>query len=98
MTNTYRMLWIVPPIVIGVLVLMFMRGSKTPPVEIENVETTKLVRTIRVPQVDLKPVAEGYGVVQPARVWTAVAQVSGRVIEMHPRLRNGEIIAAGTLL
>lgn len=98
MTNKYRTLWIVPPIVIGVLVLMLMKGNKTPPVEIDNVETTRVVRTISVPRVDLRPVAEGYGVVQPARVWTAVAQVSGRVIEMHPRLRDGEIIPAGTLL
>ncbi len=42
--------------------------------------------------------AEGYGVVQPARVWRAVAQVSGRIVEMHPRLRDGEIIPANTLL
>jgi len=98
MTNKYRTLWIVPPIVIGVLVLMFMKGNKTPPVEIDNVETARVVRTISVPRVNLRPVAEGYGVVQPAKVWTAVAQVSGRVIEMHPRLRDGEIIPAGTLL
>ena len=98
MTNKYRTLWIVPPIAIGILVLAMMKGNKAPPVEVENEETARVVRTISVPRVDLRPVAEGYGVVQPAKVWTAVAQVSGRVIEMHPRLRDGEIIPAGSLL
>jgi len=98
MTDKLRALWIIPPIVVGFLVLMLMKGNKAPPVEIDTGETARVVRTIKVPRVDLQPVAEGYGLVQPAKVWTAVAQVSGRVIEMHPRLRDGEIIPAGTLL
>ncbi len=98
MKRNFRALWIIPPIVVGVLVLVFQAGNKTPPVHAENEETARVVRTIRVPQVDLQPVAEGYGIVQPARVWTAVAQVSGRVVEMHPRLRDGEILPAGTPL
>ncbi|OOZ40241.1 efflux RND transporter periplasmic adaptor subunit [Solemya elarraichensis gill symbiont] len=91
-------LWIIPPIVIGVLVLMYMNAGKKTPIQIENAEVSRVVRTIKVPQVDLQPVTEGYGVVQPAKIWSAVAQVTGRVIEMHPRLRDGEIIAAGTPL
>lgn len=93
-----KILWVIPPVVIGVLVLMFMNAGKKEPVQVHNEEASRVVRTIRVPRVDLVPVAEGYGVVQPAKVWTAVAQVTGRVIEMHPRLRNGEIISAGTRL
>lgn len=93
-----KILWVIPPVVIGVLVLMFMNAGKKEPVQVNNEEVSRVVRTIRVPRVDLVPVAEGYGVVQPAKVWTAVAQVTGRVIEMHPRLRNGEIISAGTRL
>ena len=98
MNNKLRALWIVPPIIVGVLALLLLAGNRTPPVKVENEEPARVVRTIRVPSVDLVPVAEGYGVVQPAKVWTAVAQVSGRVIEMHPRLRDGEILPAGTLL
>ncbi len=91
-------LWIIPPIVIGVLVLMFMNAGKKTPIQAENAEVPRVVRTISIPLVDLQPVAEGYGVVQPAKTWSAVAQVTGRVIEMHPRLRDGEMIAAGTPL
>lgn len=98
MTRNSRALWIIPPIVIGVLVLVFQAGNRTPPVLAENEEVARVVRTIPVPEVDLQPVAEGYGIVHPARVWTAVAQVSGRVVEMHPRLRDGEILPVGTQL
>ena len=93
-----RMLWIIPPIAVGVLVMIFMGGNRQTPVKVDDSETSRVVRTVKVPAVDLTPTAEGYGVVQPARVWTAVAQVAGRVIEMHPRLRDGEIISAGALL
>jgi RND family efflux transporter MFP subunit len=57
-----------------------------------------VVRIIEAPQLAFTPVAQGYGAVQPARVWSAVAQVSGRIVEIHPQLRNGEILPAGTEL
>ena len=41
---------------------------------------------------------EAYGSAQPARVWTAVAQLAGRVVYAHPRLRNGGLIPADTEL
>lgn len=97
-THRARTLWILPPILIGVLVLVFVVGKKQPPQRVDSVPIARSVRTVTVPRVDLHPLTEGYGVVQPARVWSAVAQVNGRVIEMHPRLRDGEILAAGTLL
>ena len=93
-----RALWIIPPIALGIAIMGNLVGNKKPPVKIEQQEIARTVRTISVPEVDLRPVAEGYGVVQPAKLWRAVAQVSGRIIEMHPRLRDGEIIPAGNVL
>ena len=93
-----RKLLIVPPIVIGFLVLMFMAAGKQPPAKAERGEPTRTVRVIEVPLVELVAEAEGYGQVQPARVWTAVSQVSGRVTYIHPRLRDGEILAEDTEL
>ncbi|MCU7886611.1 MAG: biotin/lipoyl-binding protein, partial [Candidatus Thiodiazotropha sp. (ex Lucinoma annulata)] len=94
----WRKLLILPPIAVGILVLMFMAGNKQAPLKAELGEPTKLVRTINAQQVELIPVAEGYGAIQPARVWSAVAQVAGRIVEIHPRLRDGEIISEGSLL
>jgi RND family efflux transporter MFP subunit len=42
--------------------------------------------------------AEGFGSVQPARVWTAVSQVAGNITYIHPKLRNGEILTEATEL
>lgn len=93
-----RMLLILPPIALGILVLALMAGGRKPPVQAESTIPVKPVRTLEVRQVDLVPVAEGYGSVTPAQLWTAVAEVSGRIVELHPRLRDGEIIPADTLL
>ncbi len=93
-----RKLLILPPVVLGLLVLLFMISGKQPPVQAERAETKRSVRVIEAPLVELVPVAEGYGPVQPARVWTAVSQVAGRVIDIHPKLRDGEILTQGTEL
>ena len=69
-----------------------------PPAKVDNAERASKVRVIEAPLIELVPVAEGYGPVRPARVWTAIAQVAGRIMEIHPKLRNGEILPEGTLL
>jgi RND family efflux transporter MFP subunit len=97
-TSKWRALWLIPPIVLGIAILFIMVGGRQPPQQAERSEPTRFVRIIEVVTTDFTPVAEGYGSVQPAKVWAAVSQVSGRVIEMHPRLRNGGIIVAGSEL
>ncbi|MDM8547968.1 efflux RND transporter periplasmic adaptor subunit [Candidatus Venteria ishoeyi] len=96
--SKWRILWVIPPLVIGIVVLMMMAKSKQSPQQAEQKEIARAVRVITVPSVTLTPQATGYGTVQPAQIWTAVAQVAGRIIEMHPKLRDGEIIPANTLL
>lgn len=97
-TSKWRVLWVIPPIAIGIAVLAVMVGIRQAPEKTERSEPTRFVRVIEVAATDFIPVAEGYGSVQPARVWAAVSQVSGRIIDMHPRLRNGGIITAGSEL
>lgn len=89
---------IVPPVVLGLLVLIWMASSRQPPVQADQGEPSRTVRVIEVPRVQLVPQAEGYGPVQPARIWTAVSQVAGRVICLHSRLRDGELLPEGTAL
>jgi RND family efflux transporter MFP subunit len=94
----WRKLLILPPLIIGALVLVFMVASKQPPVKTDRIEATRTVRVIDVSLINLVAVAEGYGPVKPARVWTAVSQVSGTVTYMHPKLRDGEILTEATEL
>lgn len=96
--SRWRALWVLPPIAIGILVLIMLVSGKPGPTQVEDIERARHVRVLAVPQVRLTPYAEGYGSIQPARIWTAVAQVAGRVVYTHPHLRNGEIIPAGTEL
>lgn len=96
--SRWHSLWVFPPILVGIAIFVFMVSGQQPPQKADRGEQTRFVRVITVQERDFIPVAEGYGSVQPAQVWTAVAQVSGRIIAMHPRLRNGEIITAGTIL
>ena len=97
-TSRLSLLWVVPPVLVGILFMVFMTSGKQPPLKSERGEPVRAVRTLSISSLDVLPTVEGYGTVQPARVWTAVAQVSGRIIEMHSQLRNGEIIAVDTLL
>ena len=96
--SRWRLLWVVPPMVVGVLVLVFMSSGKMPPPQAEIGEPSQSVRVVEAMSVDLVPEAKGYGEVKPGKVWAAVAQVAGRVIDTYPHLRDGEIVPAGTLL
>ena len=96
--SRWRALWVLPPLAIGILVVIFMASGKQPPTKAEVGEPSQSVRVVEAMSVDLVPEASGYGEVQPGKVWAAVAQVAGRVIETYPRLRDGEIVPAGTLL
>ena len=93
-----RKLLILPPIVAGMLVLLFFVASKEPPARTELVEPTRTVRIVEAPMINLVPKAEGYGPIQPARIWTAVSQVAGTITYIHPKLRDGEILTEGTEL
>lgn len=94
----WRKFLIFPPIILGIVVLMWMAQGRQPPIKVEPSEPTRTVRVIEAPLLDLIPTAEGYGPVQPAKVWTAVSQVAGRVVAIHDKLRDGEILSKGTEL
>jgi multidrug efflux system membrane fusion protein len=56
------------------------------------------VRTIAAPSVSVIPRALAYGNVQPGKVWEAVTEVDGRIVEIHPQLKKGAILADGVVL
>ncbi|MCB1773826.1 MAG: efflux RND transporter periplasmic adaptor subunit [Gammaproteobacteria bacterium] len=96
--SRWRALWVLPPIAVGVAVVMFMAGGRQPPTKVVADPPSQQVRVIEVPSVELIPYANGYGTVQPEKVWAAVAEVPGRVVETYARLRDGETVGAGTQL
>lgn len=94
----WRIVLVAPPVIIGIALLVFVIRSSEEPVRAPLGERASAVRVIDVPRVDLVPRALDYGYVQPGRVWEAVAEVAGRIVEKHPRLKPGELIAAGTVI
>ena len=93
-----KRLLIIPAILIGVGIFVIQKKNSSKPVQMPVAERTTTVRVMTVPQSDVVPHLTATGNVQPSQVWSAVAQVSGTVVEMHPRLEKGELIRAGEVL
>ena len=89
---------ILPPILIGVLVLVWQVADREGPQQSPARETARVVRVVEARTTDFLPRAEGYGFVEPGRVWEAVAQVEGRIAARHADLDRGQILEAGTEL
>jgi membrane fusion protein, multidrug efflux system len=83
------------PILVGVLVLAWLRSNAREPQKNPENEQVRVLRVIRVPTCDVVPRVEAYGTVEPSQVWRAVAEVKGRVTRVHDELRPGSILRQG---
>ena len=91
-----KKLLIIPPILIGIAVLFFVVSGRNEPERKPAQERVRTVRVITAEPVRLVPRVAGFGSVEPGQVWSAIAQVSGEVVYVHPNLKNGAILPAGT--
>lgn len=96
--NLSRKLLVVPPVIIGVVLLVVLVQTRTGSPRQPEVETARAVRTIRVPVVNVLPRAIGYGRIRPTLTWHAVAEVSGTVLDTHELYEEGAIVPKGTEL
>ena len=97
-SNKFRKLLIVPAIALGVVILILLIRSSQKPKRSPIYEQPRAVRVIPAPLVSVVPRAIGYGKVQPGQVWKAVAEVGGTIVEMHPHLKKGSLLAKGDIL
>jgi len=86
------------PLALAIAVLVLLLQGRSGPEQAPLSETTWSVRVIDVPELTLVPRASAYGNVEPGRVWEAVAEVSGRIVELHPALKKGELISVDTAI
>jgi len=93
-----RRFWLVPPVLIALIFFVVAPRVKQPPQKITAVERAVMVRVITVPRISIVAKAVGYGTTASARTWEAVAEVSGNVIWLSDKLKNGKIVAQGTEL
>ena len=93
-----KKLLIIPPLILGVIVFMYMKGQKQSPQVIEAAEVKRQVRVVEVQQVGVVPRVYGFGEVVPGKEWAAIAQVSGEIIKVDGGLKKGSLLNAGTVL
>ncbi|BBM85639.1 efflux RND transporter periplasmic adaptor subunit [Candidatus Uabimicrobium amorphum] len=89
-------LLIIPPIAIGIAVLVWMGKNAKQPQTIENKEVVTPAAVITVKPMDVEPRVIGYGTAQPKNIWKAIAEVSGKVVKMHKSLTKGNFLKRGT--
>jgi len=85
---------ILPPLIVGVLLVIVAVRQRQPLEQTPPSEVARLLRVIEVPEVDVVPRVVGYGTAQPAQVWRAVAEVGGRVTWLHPEVAPGGLVGA----
>lgn len=93
-----RKLLIIPPIVLGIAVLAYFVLQRKAPETKPPEERARFVRVIEAPETAVVPRILGYGTVTPAKVWNAVAQVSGEIVYVHPDFKKGAILPKDTEL
>ncbi len=81
---------------IGVFVVL--RLTKPDPPRAERGEDALAVRVVTVVEAPVRPRVLGYGEARPERIWRAVAEVDGRIVERHDDLEEGGLVPAGTVL
>lgn len=93
-----RKYWLPLVAIIGLLTLIILGLLKPAPVLLPNVDTSPLVEVAKVELRKLDPVITGYGRAQPKENWSAISEVSGRVIFRHPELEKGRTLNQDTVV
>ncbi|WP_227370085.1 efflux RND transporter periplasmic adaptor subunit [Halomonas sp. M20] len=83
---------------IGILLIVIFVINRQTPSRGEAPLDTPTVRVIEAELMPFAVEARGYGTARPARRWDAIANVPGRVVERHPGLESGTLLAKDSLL
>ncbi|MBU0945680.1 MAG: efflux RND transporter periplasmic adaptor subunit [Proteobacteria bacterium] len=76
----------------------FLKSRKKIPAQAQQVERPLKVEAVSAYFVEVPVVIEAHGELRSIRRVDIAAEVAGSVVEVHPRLQTGEVIAAGELL
>lgn len=90
--------WFFIPVVMGLIVLVTVVLLAPGPPRGPADRPVPLVRVTTVEPAAVTPTLTGYGEIRAEQTWRAVAQVPGRLVWRHERLRPGAAFAAGTHL
>ncbi len=82
----------------GIGLFVFFSSFRKPPAQAEQEERPIPVEVIQVQPEDIPIVLDGFGEVRTLATVPISPEVSGRIIQIHPRLEVGEIIPSGEVL
>jgi multidrug efflux system membrane fusion protein len=98
LTTFSRRLLIVPPILIGAIILFVVVSKRIAPQQEVIPEASRPLLVIEVPQTTVVPRVLGFGNARPGDIWSAVAEVKGRIVESHRELNAGAMIRSGEMV
>lgn len=93
-----RILLCILIIAAGIVTMRVLRSMKQPPREAAQKEPVLKVRTRVMQPRDEQVLIQGFGEARAVDTVALSSEVSGRVVEIHPRLEAGEIVRKGELL
>lgn len=85
-------------VAVGAAVCAYLILTKPAPTEKPPGEPGRLVRVFRAERTSHRLAIETFGTSRAAHSWTAIAEVRGRALEVHPRFEPGELLPAGAVL
>ncbi len=85
-------------LLVGTGAMIVLAKMKKPPVEVAIAEQTLRVDTLLAKSEDILVKITGFGQVQVVNKVSLSTEVPGRVVAIHPRLEEGEIIKKGEIL
>jgi len=85
-------------LVVGAAGMVMLTRLKKPPAEVKNSERSLRVEAMQIKKEDIQVFITGYGEVKALTVVPIAPEVSGRIVDIHPRLKIGEIIPKGKVL
>ena len=97
-TILIRIIACVAILAVGFVGFKVLKGKKKPPSQATQKERALKVDARTVSFTELPVLLEAHGQLRSIRMVEIAAEVAGSVVEVHPRLQTGEVIAAGELL
>ncbi len=85
-----------PPVIIGVLLIVFSFGMKAKPPAAPVSSQAKPVRILEIQPRNIQPLAVGYGKTRPAREWEAQAEMEGILVTIADKVQTGAFLPAGS--
>jgi len=82
----------------AVVMALILVKSRAPLEHVAVEMPSRVVEVIRARQIPFRTRVTAYGTVEPSITFNAVAEVSGEISYLHPNLKAGETIPAGTLV